>query len=201
VLTDLAMLAVHQNQPLAARDHAEAAVRATRAGGSRAGQARALAVLARAYALNDDLADAQRALGLAQETLGDVEADSEPAWVRIFTDRQLAAEQAYALHRHLDPDQVAAFVATVGTTTDGMRRRQLLVTLTLAATHLDPLDPACRDPEQAAGLLLDAVTQTGTFASARTLALIDHVRLGIRTHGSPATIRAVQDVVRATAGV
>jgi transcriptional regulator with XRE-family HTH domain len=200
VLTDLAMLAVHQNQPLAARDHAEAAVRVTRAGGSRAGQARALAVLARAHALNDELTDAQRALDLAQEKLRDVEADTEPQWVRFFTHRQLAAEQAYALHRHLGPDQVAALVATVSTAQDGMHRRRLLVTLTLAATYLDPRDPARRDPDQAAGLLIDAVTHAGTFASARTLALIDHIRLGIRTHGSPATIRAVEDAVRATAG-
>ena len=200
VLTDLAMLALHQNQPLEARDHANAAVHATRAGGSRAGQARALAVLARAHALNDELSDTQRALGLAQETLGDGDADAEPQWVRFFTHQQLAAEQVYALHCHLDPDQIAALVATASTTQDGMHRRRLLVTLTLAATHLDPRDPARRDPEQAAGLLIDAVTHTGTFASARTLALIDQVRLGIRTHGSPAAIRAVEDAVRATAG-
>jgi tetratricopeptide (TPR) repeat protein len=201
VLTDLAMLAVHENKPLEARDHAEAALCANRAGGSGAGEARALAMLARAHALSGDLTDAQRALAAAEETLGRTDGELEPRWVRFFTDRQLAAERAYALHKFLDPDQIADLVATASTAMDAMHRRRLLVTLTLATAYLDPRDSGCRDPDRAAGLLIDSVTQTGAFASARTLALIDSVRLGIHKHGSAATVHAVEEAVRATVGV
>lgn len=198
VLTDLAMLALHENQPLAARDHAEAALRAARADGSVLGQARALALLARAHGLGGDPAGAQRALGAAEQTLAQAEADAESPWVRFFTHRQLAAEQAYALHKHLNPDQVADLVATASTEQDGMHRRRLLVTLTLAATYLDPHEPSHRDPDQAANLLTDAVTHAGTFASARTLTMIDNVRVGIHKHASATTVHAVEEAVHAT---
>jgi transcriptional regulator with XRE-family HTH domain len=201
VLTDLAMLAVHEKQPSVARDHAEAAAQANRSAGSDLGQARALAVLARAHVLTGDVTEAQQALGHAEELLHGADMLSEPQWVRFFTHEQLAAERAYAFHRHVHPDRIAELTAAAGATGDGMHRRRMLVTLTLAASYLAPRDPSHRDPDRAAGLLIDAVTGAGTLASARTLALIDQLRRGIRAHGSPATVRAVEDVVRHSRGV
>jgi hypothetical protein len=177
ILADMAMQALDRRHAEAAVTLADAGVATARRSGSGSVLARCQAVRARALALAGDAADSDHALGRAEDALDRAGGDDEPSWVTFFTARQLAAESMYAaaeLHR---PGDVQRHAVLVLDTDDGMQRRRVLATATLAASYLPDGDgDAAADVEQACEVLRGILPVIGTQTSARALNLVGDVR-------------------------
>ena len=197
------MLGLDQHRHGRAFDDACAAVRVARDAGSRATQARALAVLARVLAQRGDIAACRRSLDDAHDVLSAIGQDAELEWVAFFTLDQWAAESVYALASSAHPSEIEELARAALTSTSRMRRRQLLLTATLASSYCRPVPggshvKAGRELEHATDLVIDAVRAPGTIGSARVLALIDDVRSVVRSAGPPALGKSLDDAVRLT---
>jgi hypothetical protein len=83
--------------------------------------------------------------GEAEHALERSVPDGEPFWIAFFTPRQLAAESMYAAASLGNVRQTRRRALRVLSGSDGMRRRQVLATATLAASYL-PSSGAQRDP-------------------------------------------------------
>jgi hypothetical protein len=177
ILADMTMQALDQRHAQAAVTLADAGVATARRSVSASVLARCQAVRARALALAGDAAESGHALGRAEDALDRADGSDEPSWVTFFTSRQLAAESMYAaaeLHR---PGDVQRHALLVLGTDDGMQRRRVLATATLAASYLPADDgDAPADVEQACGVLRGVLPVIGTQTSARALSLVGEVR-------------------------
>jgi hypothetical protein len=197
ILTDMSMQAQHHGRAQEAVALADAGVAAAARSGSASTLARCHAVQARALALRGDASDSDHALNQAEKALDRAGVRGEPFWVGFFTPQQLAAEAMYAaaeLHR---ADLVRRHAATALSAADGMQRRQVLATATLAASYLPaedtPAADAATDVGQACEVLRCVMPVIGSLTSARALGLVSAVR--DRLSGYP-DVTAVQELER-----
>jgi hypothetical protein len=197
ILTDMSMQARHHGHAREAVALADAGVSAAARSGSASILARCHAVQARALALQGDASECDHALNQAERALDRAGVRGEPFWAGFFTPQQLAAEAMYAaaeLHRG---DLVRRHAATALSESDGMQRRQVLATATLAASYLPGEDaPAADgggDVGQACEVLRGVLPVIGSLTSARALGLVSVVRA--RLAGYP-QVTAVQELER-----
>lgn len=197
ILTDMSMQAQHQQHAHEAVALAEASVAAASRSGSASTLARCHAVQARAFALQGDASDSDRALNQAEKALDRSVPRGERFWITFFTPQQLAAESMYAaaaLHR---TGMVRLHAANALEGTDGMQRRYVLATATLAASYLPvddaPAADAAADVGQACEVLRGVLPVIGSLTSARALGLVSAVRS--RLVGYP-HMTAVQELER-----
>jgi hypothetical protein len=180
ILTDMSMQAQHHGHAQEAVALADAGVAAATRSGSASILARCHAVQARALAQRGDASECDHALNQAERALDRAGVRGEPFWVGFFTPHQLAAEAMYAaaeLHR---ADLVRRHAATALSAADGMQRRQVLATATLAASYLPagdtPATDAATDVGQACEVLRGVMPVIGSLTSARALGLVSAVR-------------------------
>jgi hypothetical protein len=197
ILTDMSMQAQHHGHAQEAVALADAGVAAAARSGSASILARCHAVQARALAQRGDASECDHALNQAERALDRAGVRGEPFWVAFFTPQQLAAEAMYAaaeLHR---ADLVRRHAATALSAADGMQRRQVLATATLAASYLPAEDTAAADAAtdvgQACAVLRGVLPVIGSLTSARALGLVGAVR--DRLSGYP-EVTAVQELER-----
>jgi hypothetical protein len=193
ILADMAIQALDQRHPEAAVTLADAGVATARRAGSASVLARCQAVRARALALAGDAPESDHALSRADDALDRAGGTDEPSWVTFFTARQLAAESMYAaaeLHR---PGDVQRHAALVLDTDDGMQRRRVLATATLAASYL-PADGgrAAADVEHACEVLRGIVPVLGAQTSARALSLVGEVRRRLGAYPELPAVRELE---------
>jgi hypothetical protein len=195
ILTDMSMQAQHQRHVHEAVGLADAAIGAAGRSGSASTLARCHAVRARALALQGDPSGSDHALNQAERALDHADLGNEPSWIMFFTPQQLAAESAYAsaeLHR---TGLVRRHAADALGAADGMQRRRVLVTATLAASYLPAADApagATGDIEQACDVLRDILPVIGSQTSARALGLVSTVRRRLASHSRLTAVRELE---------
>ena len=115
----------------------------------------------------------------------------------FFTPQQLAVEAMYAaaeLHR---PRLVRRHAADALSPADGMQRRHVLATATLAASYLPAEDTqeadAAADVEQACEVLRGVLPVIGSLASARAHSLVSAVRSSLDDYPQ---VPGVQELAR-----
>src|SRR5258708_5055420 len=196
ILTDMSMQAQHQRHTREAAALADAAVTAAGRSGSATELARCHAVRARALAAQGDASDSDHALNQAERALDRATPRSEPFWITFFTPRQLAAEAMYAAAELGRGSLVRRHAASVLRAADGMQRRHILATATLAASYLPagdaPADPGA-DVEQACEVLRGILPEIGSQTSARARGLVSAVRSRLAGYSQ---LAAVQDLER-----
>ena len=180
ILTDMSMQAQHQWHVHEAVTLADAGVAAATRSGSASALARCHAVRARALAMRGDTSDSEHALNQAERALDRTAPRDEPFWVAFFTPQQLAAEAMYAAAELRRPRLVRRHAADALGPADGMQRRHVLATATLAASYLPAEDTpeadASTDVEQACDVLRGVLPVIGSLASARAHSLVTTVR-------------------------
>ena len=195
ILTDMSMQAQHQRHAHEAVALADASVAAAARSGSASTLARCHAVQAKALATRGDASDSDHALNQAERALDRAAPQGEPFWITFFTPQQLAAEAMYTAAEVRRASLVRRHAADALTTVDGMQRRQVLATATLAASYLPADDTAqagaATDVEQACDVLRGVLPVIGSLASARAHGLVSTVRS--RLAGYP-QVPAVQEL-------
>jgi hypothetical protein len=129
--------------------------------------------------------------------------DGEPFWIAFFTPRQLAAESMYAAASLGNVRQTRRRALRVLSGSDGMRRRQVLATATLAASYL-PSSGAQRDPDSDIGMACDVLREAlpviGSLSSTRALDAVNTVRRGLSAYPTPAVRELEHDLHRCVTG-
>jgi hypothetical protein len=198
ILTDMSMQAQHQRHAHEGVALADAGVAAARSG-SASTLARCHAVQARALALRGDAGDSDHALNQAERALDRSAPRREPFWITFFTPQQLAAEAMYAAAELRRDSLVQRHAANALPAADGMQRRHVLATATLAASYLPVKDTSATDAAadadvgQACEVLRGVLPVIGSLTSARALSLVSAVRS--RLAGYP-HMTAVQELER-----
>ncbi|WP_043660259.1 helix-turn-helix domain-containing protein [Nocardia thailandica] len=190
ILADMAMQAHHVGRRADALTLAETAVGTARQSGSPSTIARSSALLARAHALAGDRAASARALAAAEQQLDRAHPADEPAWIRFFTDEQLAAETMYVAADHRDARGVQHHAPLVLGAASEMDRRRVLAASTLASSHV--ADPATADIDHAAQILIDALPAASTVVSSRGLDAINTVRRQLAPHAQHPCVQQVE---------
>jgi hypothetical protein len=192
ILTDLAMQAIHLNQPTPAVAAAEAAVSAAQQGNSPSALARCYAIAARAEAAAGNAAASDRHLNRAEEVLNRRDRVEEPSWITFFSARQLTVEAMYASHalgrsshvqRHAETarlDQAAG---------DAMPRRDVLAKSTLALSYLSD---GRADVERACALMTECLPLMGRLTSARALAAVKTARRRLADFSDSASVKHLE---------
>jgi len=153
---------------------------------------------ARAHALLGDARACGAAMNQAEHALEAAHGD-EPAWISFFTYEQLAAEFMYAasdLGRHND---VQRFAPSVLAASDGMQRRFVLASLTVAASHLGD-DGRADDVDQACLVLRQAASAAVGLSSPRTASKLNAVRSRLRPYQAQPTVQALNHMLREMSG-
>ena len=180
ILTDMSMQAQHQRHAHEAVTLADAGVAAATRSGSALALARCHAVRARALAMRGDASDSEHALNQAERALDRTAPRDEPFWDAFFTPQQLAAEAMYVAAELRRPSLVQRHAADALSPADGMQRRHVLATATLAASYLPAEDTpkavASTDVEQACDVLRRVLPVIGSLASARADSLVTTIR-------------------------
>jgi hypothetical protein len=180
ILTDMSMQAQFQRHAHQAVTLADAGVAAAVRSGSASALARCRAVQARALAQRGDASDSDHALNEAERALDRSASRSEPFWITFFTPEQLAAESMYTAAELRRASLVQLHAASALRAADGMQRRHVLATATLAASYLPAEDTAVAnadtDVEQACEVLRGVLPVIGSLTSARALGLVSRVR-------------------------
>ncbi|PWU50817.1 hypothetical protein DLJ47_23050, partial [Micromonospora sp. S4605] len=145
ILSDMAMQAHYLRIGREACSLARAGQRSARASGSYSTLARCCALEARAHALAGDGRRCGDAMTRAEQALAKVRPEDEPFWIGFFTLEQLHAEFAYAAADLRRAADVQRFAPTVLATSEGMERRQVLVSAALASSYLPPGDQEKHD--------------------------------------------------------
>jgi hypothetical protein len=147
--------------------------------------------------LRGDAGDSDHALNQAERALDRSAPRNEPFWITFFTPKQLAAEAMYAAADLRRGGLVRRHAANVLSGADGMQRRHVLATATLAASYLPaedaPAADAAADVGQACEVLRGVLPVIGSLTSARALGLVSAVRSGLA--GYP-HVTAVQELER-----
>jgi len=180
ILTDMSMQAQHQRHAHEAVTLADAGVAAAARSGSASALARCHAIRARALAMRGDTSDSDHALNQAEKALDRTAPRDEPFWVTFFTPQQLAAEAMYTAAELRRPRLVRRHAADALGPAEGMQRRHVLASATLAASYLPAKDTreagAPADVEQACDVLRGVLPVIGSLASARARSLVATVR-------------------------
>jgi hypothetical protein len=197
ILTDMSMQAQHQQHAYEAVALADASVAAAARSGAASTLARCHAVQARALALRGDANDSDHALNQAERALDRAVPRSEPLWMTFFTPQQLAAEAMYTAAELRRASLVQRNAADGLSAAEGMQRRHVMTTATLAASYLPAANtPAAgggADVEQACDVLRGVLPVIGSLASARALGLVGTVRKRL---GAYPQVPAVQELER-----
>ena len=196
ILTDMSMQAQHQQHAHEAVALADAGVAAAAKSASASALARCHAVRARALAQHGDAADSVHALNEAERALDRSGPNSEPFWMTFFTAQQLAAEAMYAAAQLHRADLVRRHAANALAANDGMRRRHVLTTATLAASYLPVEDAiaahAAPDVGQACEVLRGVLPVIGSLTSTRALDLVGAVRGRLASYPQETAVHALQ---------
>jgi hypothetical protein len=197
ILTDMSMQAQHEGYAHEAVALADACVAAAERSGSASTLARCHAVRARALALAGHASDSDHALNQAERALERATPRSEPFWITFFTPQQLAAEAMYAAAQLRRASLVQRHAANALNRADGMQRRHVLATATLAASYLPAEDSltadAAADVGQACEILRGTLPAIGSLTSARALGLVSSIRSRLAGY---AHTTAVQELER-----
>jgi len=180
ILADMSMQAHHQRHAYEAVALADAGVAAAAKSASASALARCHAVRARALAQQGDAVGSGHALNEAERALDRSGGDGEPLWMTFFTAQQLAAETMYAAANMRRPDLVRRHAASALAADEGMQRREVLATATLAASYLPVEDAIAADADadvnQACEVLRGVLPVVGSLTSTRALDLVGAVR-------------------------
>jgi len=197
ILTDMSMQAQHQRHAHEAVALAEAGVAAAARSGSASALARCHAVQARALALQGDANESDYALNQAERALDRAVPRKEPFWITFFTPQQLAAEAMYTASELGRASLVQRHAADALSAAEGMQRRHVMATATLAASYLPaedaPTEGVATDVEQSCDVLRGVLPVIGSLASARALGLVGTVRSRL---GAYPQVPAVQELER-----
>jgi hypothetical protein len=197
ILTNLSMQAQHQQHAHEAVALADAAVAAAARSGSASTLARCHAVRARALALQGKASDSDDALNQAERALDHAAPGTEPFWITFFTPQQLAAEAMYAAAELRRASLVRHHAANALIASDGMQRRHVLATATLAASYLPgegtQAAEAVADIGQACEVLRGVLPAIGGLTSTRALNLVSTVRRRLADYSE---LTAVQELER-----
>ena len=197
ILTDMSMQAQYQRRAHEAVALADAGVAAAARSASASVLARSHAVQARAFAMRGDANDSDHALNQAEKALDRAIPRSEPFWITFFTPQQLAAEAMYAASELRRASLVRRHAADALSSAEGMQRRHVMATATLAASYLPATDPTAADVsadvEQTCDVLRGVLPVIGSLASARALRLVSTVRSRL---GAYPRVSAVQELER-----
>ncbi len=198
ILADMSMQAHYLRDAREALALAVAGQRTAKDYGSSATLARCCTMEARAHALLGDAAACAGAMSRAERALG-AACDDEPSWIRFFTAEQLAAEFMYAASELGRPADVQQFAPAVLGASEGMQRRLVLATVTLAASHLgDGRDArSASDVDQACTVLQQAVPVAAGLSSPRALHALNTVRIRLTPHAARTSVRALQEHMEA----
>jgi hypothetical protein len=205
ILTDMSMQAQHQRHAYEAVALADAGVAAAARSGSASALARSHAVQARALAQRGDASDSDHALNRAERALERAVPRSEPFWITFFTPQQLAAEAMYTASELRRARLVRRHAAEALRAADGMQRRHVMATATLAASYLPaedaPTGAAAADVEQACAVLRGVLPVIGSLASARALSLVSTVRNRLGAYPQVSAVQELeQDLQQSMAG-
>jgi len=180
ILTDLSMQAQNLQHTAEALALAEAAVTTAGRGGSASTRARCHAIHARALAQSGDRAASGHAVAQADRALDRTDGDTEPPWIKFFTQQQLATEAIYASAELGDIRQVQTHADIALDPTGEMKRRQVLAATTVAGSYLPSADRNQRreeiDVERACQVLNGITPVLGSLTSARALTAISTIR-------------------------
>jgi hypothetical protein len=147
--------------------------------------------------MQGNASDSDHALNQAERALDRSAPGSEPFWITFSTPQQLAAEAMYTAAELRRPSLVRRHAANALSAADGMQRRHVLATATLAASCLPaedtPAANAAADVGQACEALRGVLPAIGSLTSARALGLVSAVRS--RLAGYP-HVTAVQELER-----
>ena len=197
ILTDMSMQAQHQRRAHEAVALADAGVATAARSGSASALARCHAMQARALAMRGDANDSDHALNQAEKALDRAVPRSEPFWITFFTPQQLAAEAMYTASELRRANLVRRHAVDALSSAEGMQRRHVMATATLAASYLPATDAAAADVsadvEQSCDVLRGVLPVIGSLASARALSLVCTVR---RRLGAYTQVSAVQELER-----
>ena len=197
ILTDMSMQAQHQRHAHEAVALADAGVAAAARSGSASALARCHAVQARALAMRGDANDSDHALNQAEKALDRAVPRSEPFWMTFFTPQQLAAEAMYTASELRRASLVQRHAVDALSNAEGMQRRHVMATATLAASYLPATDAAAADAsadvEQTCDVLRGVLPVISSLASARALSLVSTVRTRLDAYPQ---VPAVQDLER-----
>ena len=197
ILTDMSMQAQHQRHARRGRRACGCRCRAAARSGSASALARCHAVRARALAMRGDANDSDHALNQAEKALDRAVPRCEPFWITFFTPQQLAAEAMYAASELHRASLVRRHAVDALSSAEGMQRRHVMATATLAASYL-PADrrraaDVSADVEQTCDVLRGVLPVIGSLASARALSLVSTVRSRL---GAYPQVSAVQELER-----
>jgi hypothetical protein len=177
----------------------DAGIAAAARSGSASTLARCHAVKARALALLGDASDSDHALNQAEKALDRAAPRSEPFWITFFTPQQLAAESMYAAAKLARADLVRRHATSALGPAEGMQRRHVLATATLAGSYLPveaddaPAANASPDVEQACEVLRGVLPVISSLTSARAVSSVNAVRSRL---GGYRQLTAVQELER-----
>jgi hypothetical protein len=197
ILTDMSMQAQHQRHAHEAVALADAGVAAAARSGAASALARCHAVQARALALRGDASDSDHALNQAERALERAVPRSEPFWMTFFTPQQLAVEAMYTAAELRRASLVRRHAADGLSAAEGMQRRHVMATATLAASYLPAADTTAAggaaDVEHACDVMRGVLPVIGSLASARALGLVGTVRNRLGVYPE---VPAVQELER-----
>ena len=196
ILADMSMQAEHQRHAHEAVALADAGVAAAAKSACASALARCHAVRARALAQQGDSAGSGHALYEAERALDRSGRGSEPLWMTFFTAQQLAAEAMYAAAQMHRADLVRRHAASALAADEGMQRRQVLATATLAASYLPAESAIAADAEadvgQACEVLRGVLPVVGSLTSTRALDLVGAVRSRLTSYPRVAAVQELE---------
>lgn len=198
ILTDMAMQAHHLRHAHKAVALAEAAVTAANRAGSASTLARCHAIQARALALDGQAQHSDRALNQAERALDHAQTEDEPVWIRFFTSQQLAAEAVYAAADLGRSEHVRRHARTALAGVAGMQRRHVLVTATLAGSHLPAASGQhAGDVDRACDVLRGVLPFVGSLTSVRTVATLNQLRNRLAPYSDRLAVRRLEQDLHA----
>ncbi|MEW2384050.1 hypothetical protein AB0873_18445 [Micromonospora sp. NPDC047707] len=197
ILSDMAMQAHYLGNSSEACSLARAGQRSARASGSYSTLARCCALEARAHALAGDGRRCGDAMARAEDALARVRPEDEPFWIGFFTLEQLHAEFAYAAADLGRVVEVQRFASTVLTASDGMERRQVLVSAALASSYLPANDlEQCHgskaDVEAACAVLRQTVPLVRILSTRRGVEAVNGVRRRLKPFAGQPPVRELE---------
>lgn len=165
---------------------ARAAQEGARTTASPAAMSMFLAMEARAMAGAGDQRLASTALKEAEAFFARSEQVSEPSWISYFDAAELAGEAAHCFRDLKIPIRTHEFVSHAVELTDPAYARTLaFVRLVQAAAHVQQ-----GEPERAAEIMADVVSQSGPLKSERYLRYIRDLLSDLQPHSGVAEVRA-----------
>lgn len=202
ILTNMSMQAQYLGHGREALMLADAAVAAAGRSGTVSTVARCHAIRARALALRGDARGSDHDLNEAEGALDRAMPGAEPGWIMFFTGRQLATESMYAAASLGRGDLVRRHAVQALDVEDGMYRRHVLATATLASSYLpgeDSAPDAGSDVDHACEVMRGVLPVIGSLTSTRALSAVSAVRRRLAAYPLPAVRELEEDLCQCIA--